>query len=195
MYVWWKEKKTVFLYNEKKKNFLWESTYIKTDWETILLRHHVELRWRLKIFSSLGFEFYFIKVRFLFFVLKFKVICYLMNEVYPCLLLSLCVLYEMQNQIFQQLVLERLQYHACITCDWVFRIKENSFLDDLIFCSKIFYILVARVVWYRYMLGFINLLLNELIEHVSIYFVWDSEKRIIWNRFCFLHFAPTFILD
>ena len=119
----------------------------------------------------------------------------LMNEVYPCLLLSLCVLYEMQNQIFQQLVLERLQYHDCITCDWVFRIKENSFLDDLIFCSKIFYVLVARVVWYRYMLGFINLLLNELIEHVSIYFVWDNEKRIIWNRFCFLHFAPTFILD
>ena len=119
----------------------------------------------------------------------------LMNEVYPCLLLSLCALYEMQNQIFQQLVLECLQYHACITCDWVFRIKENSFLGDLIFYSKIFYILVARVVWYRYMLGFINLLLNELIEHVSIYFVWDSEKRIIWNRFCFLHFAPTFILD
>ena len=77
MYVWWKEKKTVFLYKEKKKDFLWESTYIKTDWETTLLGHHVELRWRLKVFPSPGFEFHSIKVRFLFFVLEFKVTCYL----------------------------------------------------------------------------------------------------------------------
>ena len=31
---------------------------------------------------------------------------FFMNEVDPCLLLLLCVLYVMQNQIFQQLVLE-----------------------------------------------------------------------------------------
>ena len=42
----------------------------------------------------------------------------LMNEVDSCLLLPLCVLYEMQNQIFQQWVLELgFQYHACITCN------------------------------------------------------------------------------
>ena len=86
MYVWWKQKKTVFLHKEKRKNFLWESTYTKTDWENILLRHHVELRWRLKLFSSLGFEFHCIKIRFLFFVLEFKVTCYLpwMKQIRIC---------------------------------------------------------------------------------------------------------------
>ena len=63
----------------------------------------------------------------------------LMNEVDLYLLLSLYVLYEIQNMIFQQLVSKLgFQYHACITCDWVFRIKENIFLGDLIFCSKVF---------------------------------------------------------
>ena len=86
MYVWWKQKKTVFLHKEKRKNFLWESTYTKIDWENILLGHHVELRWRLKLFSSLGFEFHCIKIRFLFFVLEFKVTCYLpwMKQIRIC---------------------------------------------------------------------------------------------------------------
>ena len=86
MYVWWKQKKTIFLHKEKRKNFLWESTYTKTDWENILLGHHVELRWRLKLFSSLGFEFHCIKIRFLFFVLEFKVTCYLpwMKQIRIC---------------------------------------------------------------------------------------------------------------
>ena len=85
MYVWCKEKKTIFLYNEKK-NFLWESTYKKTDWETTLLGHHMELRWRLKVFWSIGFEFHCIKVHFLFFVLGFKVTCYLswMKQIRVC---------------------------------------------------------------------------------------------------------------
>ena len=96
-----KEKKTVFLYDKKKKNFIWKSTYKKTDWETTFLGHHVELECWLEVFSSLGFEFHCIEVRFLFFVLEFKVTCYLMNEVDLCLLLSLCVLHEMQNQITQ----------------------------------------------------------------------------------------------
>ena len=53
MYVWWKEKKTVFLYKEKKNDFLWESKYIKTDWENTHLRYRVELGCWLKVFSSL----------------------------------------------------------------------------------------------------------------------------------------------
>ena len=53
----------------------------------------------------------------------------LMNEVNPWLLLPLCVLYEMQNYIFQQLVSEPgLQYHACITCDWVLESMNKVFL-------------------------------------------------------------------
>ena len=44
----------------------------------------------------------------------------LMNEVDQCLLLLLYVLYEMQNQIFQQLVSKLgFQYHDCIACDWI----------------------------------------------------------------------------
>ena len=63
----------------------------------------------------------------------------LMNEVDSCLLLPLCVLYEMQNQIFQQWVLELgFQYHACITCNWVLELKKNHFLVVFSFCSKIF---------------------------------------------------------
>ena len=53
----------------------------------------------------------------------------LMNEVNPWLLLLLCVLYEMQNYIFQQLVSEPgLQYHACITYDWVLEFKKTVIL-------------------------------------------------------------------
>ena len=52
----------------------------------------------------------------------------LMNEVDSCLLLPLCVLYEMQNQIFQQWVLEL----------GVLELKKNHFLVVFSFCSKIF---------------------------------------------------------
>jgi len=52
-------------------------TYVRIDWETTHFGHHVQLGWRLKVFSNLVFGFHCIKVRFLFFVLKFKVICYL----------------------------------------------------------------------------------------------------------------------
>ena len=62
----------------------------------------------------------------------------LMNEVDPWLLLSLYILYEMQNQIFQQLVSKRSSI-SCLYNMWLgFRIKENSFLCDLIFCSNVF---------------------------------------------------------
>ena len=40
-----------------------------------------------------------------------------------------CIIFPLQYQ-------SSLQYHAWITCDWVFRIKENSFLGDLIFAVK-----------------------------------------------------------
>ena len=78
MYLWWKEKKKKqFFYTRRRRMiFLWDSTYKKTDWETTLLGHHVELGYWLEVFSSLVFEFH-CKVRFLFFVPKFKVTCYL----------------------------------------------------------------------------------------------------------------------
>ena len=51
----------------------------------------------------------------------------LMNEVDLCLLLLLCVLYEIKNQNFQQLVSERSSI-SCLYNMWLsFRIKEKSF--------------------------------------------------------------------
>ena len=138
MYVWWKEKKIGFLYKEKNKDFSLRIYVQKTNWETTLLRHHVELRWKLKVFSSLDFEFHYIKVHFLCFVLEFKVTCYLswMKQIrvccFRCVFCMRCKT-RFSNNWYQS----SLQYHACITCNWVFRIKENSFLGDLIFCSKI----------------------------------------------------------
>ena len=51
-------------------------SYLKTDWETTHFGHYVELEWKLKVFSNLVFEFHYIKVRFLLFILEFNVICY-----------------------------------------------------------------------------------------------------------------------
>ena len=60
------------------KTFLqkWKLSYLKTDWETTHFGHYVELEWKLKVFSNLVFEFHYIKVRFLLFILEFNVICY-----------------------------------------------------------------------------------------------------------------------
>ena len=72
-----KRKENSFSLQGEKEGLSLRINVHKTDWETTLLGHHVELRWRLKVFLSPGFEFHSIKVRFLFFVLEFKVICYL----------------------------------------------------------------------------------------------------------------------
>ena len=126
MYVWWKEKKTVFLYKEKKKDFLWELTYKKTDWETILLGHHVELRWRLKVFSSLGFEFHCIKVRFLFFILnsRLHVIFYEWSKS-VFVTSAMCFVWDTKPDFP---TISGLQYYACITCDWVLELNKTVFL-------------------------------------------------------------------
>ena len=60
--------------------------YIKTNWETALFGHHVKLGCWLEVFSSLVFEFHCIKVRFLFFILEFKITCYLswMKLIHVC---------------------------------------------------------------------------------------------------------------
>ena len=63
-------------------------------------------------------------------ILCFRIQVYmlsLMKKVDSCLLLPLCVLYEMQNQIFQQLVLERSSI-PCLYNMWLsFRIKGKLF--------------------------------------------------------------------
>ena len=140
MYVWWKEKKTVFLYNEKKKNFLLRINVHK-DW----LRDHsswVPCGIGMLIRGILKSWFLISLHQGTLSILCSRIQAYmlsLMNEVDSCLLLPLCVLYEMQNQIFQQWVLELgFQYHACITCNWVLELKKNHFLVVFSFCSKIF---------------------------------------------------------
>ena len=72
-----KKRNRFFLHKEKKKDFSLRDYVQKTDWETTHFGHHVELRWRLKVFLSHGFEIHCIKVRFLFFILEFMVTCYL----------------------------------------------------------------------------------------------------------------------
>ena len=103
MYVWWKEKKTVFLYVEKKKDFSLR-IYVQKDW----LRDHTS--WapfgiEMKIKGILKYWFWISPHQGTLSILCFRIQGYmlsLMNEVDPWLLLPLCVLYEIQNQFFQQ---------------------------------------------------------------------------------------------
>ena len=55
----------------------------------------------------------------------------LMNEVDPCLFLSLCILYEMQNQIFQQYI------YIYIWARWVFEIIKAGQIILIISVVKI----------------------------------------------------------
>ena len=127
MYLWWKEKKTVFLYKEKKKDFSLK-IYIQKDW----LRDHsfrAPCRIELKIRGILKSWFWISLHQGMFSILCSKIQGYmlsLMNEVDPWLLLPLCVLYEMQNQFFQQLVSERSSI-SCLYNMWLsFRIKKKK---------------------------------------------------------------------
>ena len=103
MYVWWKEKKTVFLYKEKKKNFLLRIN-VQKDW----MRDHTS--WapcgiEMKIKGILKWWFWISLHQGTLPILCSRIQGYMlsfMNEVDPCLLLPPCVLYEIQNQIFQQ---------------------------------------------------------------------------------------------
>ena len=137
MYVWWKEKKTVFLYVEKKKDFSLR-IYVQKDW----LRDHTS--WapfgiEMKIKGILKSWFWISLHQGMLSILCSRIQGYmlsLMNEVDPWLLLSLCVLYKMQNQIFQQLVSEQSSI-SCLYSMWLsFRIKENRFLGVSKFCSN-----------------------------------------------------------
>ena len=105
-----RRKEISFFSSRRRRIFLW--VYVqKTDWETTHLGHHVELRWRLKVFSSCGFEIHCIKVCLL--ILYSRIHGYMLSfmiEVDPYLLLPPCVLYEIQNQIFQQLCLCALRF-------------------------------------------------------------------------------------
>ena len=99
--------------------------YVRTDSETTYLGHHLELGWRLKVFSSFVFESHDIKECFLFFVLEFKVTCYFswMKQIF--MLLPLWVLYEMQNQFFQH-----IQSHMNI-CDDINNPLVNTYANIL----------------------------------------------------------------
>ena len=60
----------------------------------------------------------------------------IMNEIDLCLLLPLCVLYEIQNQIYQQLVSEPGFHIMFVQRVIGFRIKEKWFLDDIGFTPR-----------------------------------------------------------
>ena len=118
MYVWWKEKKTIFfLYKEKKKDFSLKIN-VQKDW----LRYHTS--WtpcgiEMKIKGILNSWFWISLHQG--YMLSF------MNEVDPWLLLSLCVLYVIQNQIFQQMVSKRSSISFLYNMWSSFRIKEKPF--------------------------------------------------------------------
>ena len=101
MYIWWKEMKIFFLYNEKKKNFLLRINVHK-NW----LRDHSSRATcgiGILIRSILKFCFWISLHQGTLSILSSRIQDYMlsfMNEVDSCLLLLLCVLYEMQNQIF-----------------------------------------------------------------------------------------------
>ena len=105
MYVWWKEKKSVFLHKEKKNDFSFENLCTK-DW----LRDYTS--WtpcgiEMKIKGILKFWFWISLHQGTLSILYSRIYGYMlsfMNEVDPWLLLLLCVLYGIQNQIFQQLL-------------------------------------------------------------------------------------------
>ena len=118
MYVWWKEKKKVFfLYKEKKKDFSLRIN-VQKDW----LRYYTS--WapcgiEMKIKDILNSWFWISLHQG--YMLSF------MNEVDPWLLFPLCVLYGIQNQIFQQMVSKRSSI-SCLYNMWSsFRIKEKPF--------------------------------------------------------------------
>ena len=110
MYIWWKEKITVFLYNKKKNNnIFWIRTFllrinIHKDWLSshsswapcgigMLIRGILKSWFWISLHQS---TLSILCSRIQGYILS------LMNEVDPCLLFSLCVLYEMQNQFLQQ---------------------------------------------------------------------------------------------
>ena len=101
-YIWWKEKKSVFLHMEKKKYFSLR-IYVQKDW----LRDHTS--WaacgiEMKIKGILKFWLWISLHQGTLSILYSRIQGYMlsfMNKVDPCLLLPLCVLYDIQNQIFQ----------------------------------------------------------------------------------------------
>ena len=106
MYVWWKEKKTVFLQKEKKNDFFLR-IYVQKDW----LRDHTS--WALcgiemKIKGILKSWFWISLHQGTLSILYSRIQGYMlffMNEVDPCLLLPLCILYKIQNQIFSNMLI------------------------------------------------------------------------------------------
>ena len=101
MYIWWKEKKTIFLQKKKKKDFSLR-IYVQKDW----LRDHTS--WapcgiEMKIKGILKSWFWILLHQGTLSILYSRIQGYMlsfMNEVDPCLLLPPCVLYEIENQIF-----------------------------------------------------------------------------------------------
>ena len=130
MYIWWKEKKIVFLYKEKKKDFSLR-IYVQKDW----LRDHTScalcgIEIMIKgILNCFGFEFHNIKVRFLFFILEFKVTCYLswMKFIHDCCFRCVFCM-RCKTRFSNKRYQSSLQYHVCITCDWVLESKKIVFL-------------------------------------------------------------------
>ena len=127
-YVWWKEKKSVFLHMEKKKYFSLR-IYVQEDW----LRDHTS--WaacgiEMKIKGILKFWLWISLHQGTLSIMYSRIQGYMlsfMNKVDPCLLLPLYVLYETQNQIFQQMVSEQSSI-SCFHNMWLsFRIKEKPF--------------------------------------------------------------------
>ena len=74
-------------------------------------------------------------------ILCSRIQCYilsLMNEVIRDFCFSYVFCMRCKTNFFNNWYQSGLQYHACITCNWVLELKKNSFLGVFIFCSKFF---------------------------------------------------------
>ena len=123
-----KRKENSFSPQGVEEGFFFKNQHTK-DW----LRDHTS--WapcgiRMKIRGILKSWFWFSLHQGMLSILCSKIQGYMlsfMNEVDLWLLLPLCVLYEMQNQIFQQVVSNRSSI-SCLYNMWLsFRIKEKPF--------------------------------------------------------------------
>ena len=93
----------------------------------------------------------------------------LMNEVDLCLLLPLCILYEMQNQNFQQLVSEQSSI-SCLYNMWLcFRIKEKPFswcfyfLHNCVFESICYVLYMRYICWIQFFMEYLLVTVSTLL--------------------------------
>ena len=97
----------------------------------------------------------------------------LMNEVDPCLLLLLYVLYEMQNQIFQQLV-SKWSSIPCLYNMWLsFRIKEKPFSWCFYFFAVNFFCIIVS------------------LNPYAMFYIWDICVGFSFSKWTMVYLLVT----